>query len=327
MNSLVARLGDDNGATTEVTSAELERVLDRLRASVLRPLQQAVEELAHGADVSLAARSETEPAAETTDAVSRPQLDATIWGLARDVTELAQQEGSPAVVGEAVAALQDLACGGRLSGSGFDPARRRALSVMQQKRGQEVIASPNGPYLVSNVAVVDWLGVPVQTAPTIAFPLGVPFTKPWCDGSHATNGFSDAKDAKRIADHLGTYVGQQLTVTDNRGTCADSGFCTDRLPVAFRAGTEPFVAPSGARMDEIVRAVRACPSGALGMRLLEKTEANQADQTREPVIEISKNGPYRIRGAVSLRTAPASTFRRTPEPRGSTTASVAAAIR
>ena len=298
----MARLGDDNGATTEVTSAELERVLDRLRASVLRPLQQAVEELAHGADVSLAARSETEPAAETTDAVSRPQLDATIWGLATDVTELAQQEGSPAVVGEAVAALQDLACGGRTLRLGLRPGsasspvchatearsgghRLAERTVPRQQRGGRRLARGAG-----------------STAPTVALcRCGGSSTKPWCDGSHATNGFSDAKDAKRIADHLGTYVGQQLTVTDNRGTCAHSGFCTDRLPVAFRAGTEPFVAPSGARMDEIVRAVRACPSGALGMRLLEKTEANQADQTREPVIEISKNGPYRIRGAVSLK--------------------------
>ena len=52
---------------------------------------------------------------------------------------------------------------------------------------------------------------------------------------------------------------------DNRGTCAHSGFCTDRLPTVFQREAEAFVAPSGGRMDEIVRAVKACPSGALGL--------------------------------------------------------------
>jgi hypothetical protein len=37
----------------------------------------------------------------------------------------------------------------------------------------------------------------------------------------------------------------------NRGLCQHSGFCTDRLSSVFRAGEEPFVTPSGGRMDEI----------------------------------------------------------------------------
>ena len=54
----------------------------------------------------------------------------------------------------------------------------------------------------------------------------------------------------------------QLTVFDNRGICQHSGFCTDRLNTVFH--TEgAFVTPSGGRMDEIIRAVRDCPSGAL----------------------------------------------------------------
>ena len=35
----------------------------------------------------------------------------------------------------------------------------------------------------------------------------------------------------------------------------------------FRTDAEPFVAPSGGRMDEIIRAVRDCPSGALSYAL------------------------------------------------------------
>lgn len=49
---------------------------------------------------------------------------------------------------------------------------------------------------------------------------------------------------------------------DNRGICQHSGLCTDRLSGVFHARGEPFVTPSGGRLDEIIRAVRDCPSGA-----------------------------------------------------------------
>ena len=56
-------------------------------------------------------------------------------------------------------------------------------------------------------------------------------------------------------------------VLDNRGLCQHSGLCTDRLASVFHLGREPFVSPSGGRMDEIIRAVRDCPSGALSYAL------------------------------------------------------------
>jgi len=60
------------------------------------------------------------------------------------------------------------------------------------------------------------------------------------------------------------------------------------------------VAPSGGRMDEIIRAVRDCPSGALSFAI-DKVEARAQvdwDRTRPPTIEVSKDGPYRIRGSI-----------------------------
>jgi len=103
-----------------------------------------------------------------------------------------------------------------------------------------------------------------------------------------------------VPDRLDTYQGQHITVTDNRGTCAHSGFCTDRAPTAFRTDAEPFVAPSGARADEIVRAARDCPSGALGYALDGRDPAGVADQDREPAIEVSLDGPYRVIGGIEL---------------------------
>src|SRR5262249_16853874 len=109
------------------------------------------------------------------------------------------------------------------------------------------------------------------------------------------------KDPKRVPDRRDRYDGVQLTVFDNRGICQHSGFCTDRLNTVFH--TEgPFVTPSGGRMDDIVRAVRDCPSGALSYAIDGVEGGAQAggDGTREAAIEVSRDGPYRITGSIPL---------------------------
>ena len=108
-----------------------------------------------------------------------------------------------------------------------------------------------------------------------------------------------------MPDQRDSYPGQQVTVFDNRGICQHSGLCTDRLPAVFRTGAEPFVAPSGGRLDEIIRAVRDCPSGALSLAL-GKEEARPLvdwDAEREPAIDVSLDGPYRVTGAIPLTDA------------------------
>ena len=75
-----------------------------------------------------------------------------------------------------------------------------------------------------------------------------------------------------------------MTVLDNRGTCQHSGFCTDRLATVFHVDREPFVSASGGRMDEIIRAVRDCPSGALSFALDGMQAHDEVDHhgTRDP---------------------------------------------
>ncbi|MDQ6837771.1 MAG: (4Fe-4S)-binding protein [Actinomycetota bacterium] len=94
-----------------------------------------------------------------------------------------------------------------------------------------------------------------------------------------------------------------MTIFDNRGICQHSGRCTDRLATVFRAGTDPFVAPSGGRADEIIRAVRDCPSGALSYAVAGREARDDIDRTRQPVIEVTRDGPYRITGSIPLRSA------------------------
>jgi CDGSH-type Zn-finger protein len=254
----------------------------RLRASVVRPLGR------RGAAAKQDRRS-TDPVSEQ------------LWQLAQAATRARLEEPAVAALAEATAALQDLAHAFAGDAAG---ERLAELQELQAPLVPQIQVEHNGPYLATNAdRLLDWLGRPLPTRPTMALcRCGASETKPFCDGSHAHSGFTEAKDPNRVPDRRDTYVGQQVTVLDNRGICQHSGFCTDRLNTVFRQGQEPFVAPSGGRMDEIIRAVRDCPSGALSYAIDGVEARAQVDHQhhRPPEIEISKDGPYRVRGGLRL---------------------------
>ncbi|AYF77986.1 hypothetical protein D7D52_33890 [Nocardia yunnanensis] len=267
----------------------------RLTDSVLRPLSEAL--IRHDGQRNPVGDAETAVLEEDS---SIPQR---LHALASAATRLCLTADLPELL-EATAALQDLACGAAAAGA--RPRLRAEFAQLQAGAPSAIRVAENGPYLTVNVNVVDHLGLPVAVGPTaVLCRCGASARKPLCDGSHARIGFNDAKDPARVADRRDSYPGQSLTVFDNRGICQHSGLCTDRLETVFRTGAEPFVAPNGGRLDEIVRAVRDCPSGALGMAFdgVEARDLTDWHATRAPVVEVTKDGPYRIRGAIPLADA------------------------
>src|SRR5581483_7081533 len=243
--------------------------------------------------------------AETGRALGEPQPP--VWDLAVSATTLRARLGAeaPPVLLEAVAFLQDLAV--RQAPPGERAARIADLGRLQRELPPAITTAANGPYLVTNVPPLRTpLGEDRPVPPTLALcRCGASAIKPSCDGACTTSGFTDAKDPKRVPDQRDTYPGTQVTIFDNRGICQHSGLCTDRAPVAFRTSAEPFVAPSGARLDELVRAVRDCPSGALSLAFDGEEARDLADWhgTRERVIEVTKDGPYRVTGGIPLTDA------------------------
>ena len=267
-------------------------VLERIDASVVRPLSSLVDR-----PPPASAKPTPREAAESPSEA--------LWDLAQRATSLYLGAGSVELF-EAAAALQDLACRAAES----DVAAQERLNWLKAAIGDvqgAIRLSPNGPLLVSNVArFVNWLGEVLPSRPLMALcRCGASSVKPYCDGSHAKIAFSDAKDSGRVPDRRDTYVGEQVTILDNRGTCQHSGFCTDRLATVFHAKSEPFVTPSGGRMDEIIRAVRDCPSGALSYAVdgVEARDAVDFHATRPPAIEVTKDGPYRVSGGIALEDA------------------------
>ena len=325
ITALLARaraLHPDRADPSAAPGVPAELVAQRLSRSVLRPLQHAAEQVAAptaeptaaptaaqagaGESDPPAPNGQAEPAGPPSPGRHSPDsgdLDAALWELARDATRLRATVIGPAGVLEAVAGLQDLT----LALAGDDARRAQRHEVLAELQAQAPAAIEvvrDGPYLVTNPRrVEDHLGCAVMTAPQIALcRCGQSKRKPLCDGTHADVGFTDAKDPARVPDRRDTYVGQQVTILDNRGICQHSGLCTDRLATVFRVGEEPFVAPSGGRMDEIIRAVRDCPSGALSYAVdgIEARADVDRHGTREPTIQVTRDGPYRVTGGIGL---------------------------
>jgi CDGSH-type Zn-finger protein/truncated hemoglobin YjbI len=288
-DDLLSSLGDLIRSVYPVVQAGQAdaRTVARLVNSVLRPLAEALP---------------APPRAP--DAPPAPGTPGSLWDAALLATRLRAQYGSSAPPGllEATAALQDLAC--QQGPAGEYAKRLAALAGQQGHLPPGIMTARNGPYLVTNAAAVrNHLGEQLTLPPQLALcRCGASAMKPFCDGTHATSGFTDGKDPKRVPDQRELYPGEQVTIFDNRGICQHSGLCTDRLATAFRTSQEPFVAPSGARMDELVRAVRDCPSGALSLAFdrVEARDLTDWHGTREQAIEITQDGPYRVTGGLPL---------------------------
>jgi len=318
-DELLSNLGDLICSVYPVVQASQADAgpLARLVNSVLRPLAEALP--APPADSPPAASSApsapSTPSTPSASSASDVPSDAvaSLWDAALHATRLRARYGRSAPPGllEATAALQDLAL--RQAPEAERAKRLAALADQMASLPAAIITARNGPYLVTNApAVRNPLGEPLTLPSALTLPpqlalcrCGASAMKPFCDGAHATSGFTDDKDPKRVPDQRDTYPGEQVTIFDNRGICQHSGLCTDRLATAFRTRAEPFVAPSGGRMDELVRAVRDCPSGALSLAFdtVEARDLTDWHGLREQAIEVTQDGPYRVTGGLPLTDA------------------------
>ncbi len=157
----------------------------------------------------------------------------------------------------------------------------------------------NGPYVVKNVSsVTDADGEDISAQKEMVFlcRCGQSNNKPYCDGTHKKVGFTSASENPKVGKWR-DYVGKQITIHDNRRLCAHAGECTHGLPGVWRMGESPWIDPDGADVEQIIAVINKCPSGALSYTI--EGKGNTGKSEGESVM-VSKNGPYHVRGAVSL---------------------------
>ncbi len=169
----------------------------------------------------------------------------------------------------------------------------------------KIACLPNGPYYLLNDMTPKTIpniqtsnGGPCSTITGVALcRCGGSKNKPFCDGTHGKNGFSDERLADGSLDKRTDYVGKKITIHDNRGICAHAGYCTDNLAAVFRLKKEPWIDPDGAGVDEIIETIKKCPSGALSYTV---ENVEHRDQDRQPMVTVTKDGPYSITGGIEL---------------------------
>jgi CDGSH-type Zn-finger protein len=169
----------------------------------------------------------------------------------------------------------------------------------------KIACLPNGPYYLLNemtpTAVPNLCRANGESCATVRgialCRCGGSKNKPFCDGTHGTNGFTDRRVADDSQNRRVSYIGKRITIHDNRGICAHAGFCTDRLKTVFRMNQEPWIHPDGASAKEIIETVTKCPSGALSYSV---ENVEYRDQVREPMVTVTDDGPYAITGGIEL---------------------------
>jgi CDGSH-type Zn-finger protein/uncharacterized Fe-S cluster protein YjdI len=188
----------------------------------------------------------------------------------------------------------------------------------------KILPLPNGPYYLLNdmkAKIVENLqnskGESLSTVSGIALcRCGASKNKPFCDGTHGTIGFSSEntatsnssaadtssddskKDKNVIKDKRKSYVGNKITIHDNRKICSHAAECVNSLRSVFRLNSRPWIDPDAAKVEEIADTIRKCPSGALSYSIDGIEYSDQKD--RNPMITVSKDGPYVITGGVEL---------------------------
>jgi len=121
--------------------------------------------------------------------------------------------------------------------------------------------------------------------------------KPFCDGKHKENGFNTAKSEDRPKDKSHNYRGANISVHFNLGVCIHSGQCIGTLPSVFNLKAKPWIQPDNADVEEVIKTVNNCPSGALGYTI---DDENELDNSFDCSIYMLPNGPFLITGDIKL---------------------------
>jgi CDGSH-type Zn-finger protein len=197
---------------------------------------------------------------------------------------------------------------------------------MEQVTGDhqaEIEVQPDGPYVVSG-------GVPLvrrrivtsehgesmtwettahlEARATVALcRCGGSASKPFCDGTHARNGFDGTETATSAGydERSKTYVGTNVVVRDDRSICEHAGFCGNRLTNVWEmvggSGTDDSVVRS-----QMMSMIEHCPSGALTYRMT--PDGTDIEQDLPVEIGVTDDGPYFVTGGLPVARADGQVF-------------------
>jgi uncharacterized Fe-S cluster protein YjdI len=97
------------------------------------------------------------------------------------------------------------------------------------------------------------------------------------------------------------YDNGEMTVVWKPDLCIHSAICAKGLPDVFNPKARPWVNVAGAKTDQIIAQVKACPSGAL--TFYQNENKMQEEKKEITVCEVMKNGPLIVHATVTVKNA------------------------
>lgn len=164
----------------------------------------------------------------------------------------------------------------------------------------EIVFTKYTPYMVSGLEdFTNSKGEKLEVRSVMSLcRCGLSKNKPYCDGAHTAEGIDGEKQPGRAKDKVRSFVGENITIHDNRGVCSHDQSCVKGLPSVFEKGRRPWINPDGASVKEIIETIEKCPSGALSYTI-GRHKCTELD--REPAIRVAQNGPLEVVGGIILK--------------------------
>jgi len=97
------------------------------------------------------------------------------------------------------------------------------------------------------------------------------------------------------------YTNGNVTILWKPDLCIHSANCVRSLPGVFKPQERPWLQPENASEEELIKAVLACPSGALSLETSEPTPS--AESSSASRVKILANGPVRVTGPCEVTLA------------------------
>ena len=127
--------------------------------------------------------------------------------------------------------------------------------------------------------------------------------KPYCDGTHADNGFDGTETAPTdtYAERSSDLGGTGIRIADDRGICVHAGFCgnevTNVWKMAEKTGDTQVRAQAMAMIEK-------CPSGALVFEV----DGDEIEPDLPAEISTVTDGPLWVTGAIPVERADGEAF-------------------
>ena len=176
-----------------------------------------------------------------------------------------------------------------------------------------ITVTANGPYLVNGQvplyrrrSVQSEHGEPLAWETTERVPTrdryalcrcGASASKPFCDGTHARQGFDADDRAEGAYDQRAKVLGGTgITVRDDRSICVHAGFCGTRLANVWGQVAE--TGESTVRA-QVISMIEKCPSGALTFRF----DGDDVEPLLPEAIAVTDDGPLWVTGGLPVELA------------------------